>query len=293
HVPAISVIIPVYNCLATLPACVEALFAQDFTNFEIVLVDDASSDGTSDYCRTLAEHHAQISCLNLPVNGGQGSARNAALTVAQGDYILFVDADDSVTPRMLGLLYQQAQHSAADIVICGYYEISASLTRTILPAASYTPQALLHDRRLLAAPWNKLFRRAFLTEHGISFPPCRSAEDMAFVVKALLCHPRLASCPQALYQYAMHEGNTSHNLARRADAFFALRDVKQFLLQHNIYAPYRASYWTLVFNFALRFPLHLFLVVSLWQGKQRWENIRALPVYLTALVVFLYQNVKD
>lgn len=289
---AITVIIPVYNSIATLPACLEAFQTQRFTNFEIILVDDGSTDGTQRYCTAMAQKFSHISCLSLSSNAGQGPARNAALALAQGEYVLFSDADDTVHENILLHLHTAAVESAADIVICGYTEISDTATHTIIPAKHYTALTLLQDRRLVAAPWNKLFRRSFLQKNAIIFPHCRSAEDMAFVCKALTCNPTISSCQEALYNYITHVNNTSHSLARRAEALIALRDFKDFLRTHTIYTQYRRIYWHLFFNFAIRYPLHLLLISSLWQGKNRWQNIAAIPHYLKELSIFLYTNAK-
>lgn len=290
--PAITVIIPAYNCHNKLPACIDALFFQNFTDFEIILVDDASTDGTKDYCEHLAGHYKNICCLSQARNAGQGLARNAGLAAAKGEYILFVDADDTMHSTMLSSLFHAAQKSAADMVICGYTESSDTKERSVLPAPHYTPRALLQDRRLVGAPWNKLFRRSFLQKNVITFPHCRFAEDTAFVCKALACNPVIQSCPVALYNYSMHVGNTSHSLSQRCEVFIALEDIRQFLHTRGVYAQYRTIYWKIIGNYTLRYPLYLLLVASLWQGKKRRENLRAVPQYLKALATFLYRHIK-
>jgi len=94
----ISVIIPVYNVAAYLPACLDSVLAQSYRDFELLLVDDGSTDGSADVCDDYACRDARVSVIHQ-INRGPSAARNAALEVAQGDYVAFIDSDDVIHSR--------------------------------------------------------------------------------------------------------------------------------------------------------------------------------------------------
>ena len=118
--PKISVIVPVYNVAEYLPQCLDSIVAQDFDDMEVVVVDDGSTDGSSeilhDYCRR-NDYFKIVS----KVNGGLSDARNVGTAVAQGDYIYYLDSDDWVSPDAIDKLYQFAVENRCDVVQGGFY----------------------------------------------------------------------------------------------------------------------------------------------------------------------------
>ena len=113
--PLITVIVPVYNILEYLPRCVQSITAQTYTNLEILLVDDGSTDGTGALCDRLAEEDERIRVFHKE-NGGSSSARNLALDHATGDYIGIVDSDDYIEPDMYERLYEGLAEAMAESV---------------------------------------------------------------------------------------------------------------------------------------------------------------------------------
>ena len=120
--PLISIIVPVYNVEQYLPRCLDSILAQTFTDFEVIAVDDGSPDNCGQILDEYAQKDERIKVIHKE-NGGVSSARNAALDVAQGEYIGFVDADDYVAPDMYKCLINSAKSGNDDITICGYYEV--------------------------------------------------------------------------------------------------------------------------------------------------------------------------
>ena len=116
--PAISVIIPVYNCEKYLTQCIESVLNQTFQDFELILVDDGSHDSSPDICDNFRQKDERIQVIHKP-NGGVSSARNEGIKVARGEYITFVDSDDYIEEEMMEYLYGQAQEHLADIVVSG------------------------------------------------------------------------------------------------------------------------------------------------------------------------------
>lgn len=123
--PKISVIVPVYKTEGLLDRCVESIVGQTYKNLEIILVDDGSPDNCPAMCDGWAEKDSRIRVIHKE-NGGVSSARNAALDIATGDYIGFVDSDDWIEPEMYSSLIQKISESGKNIALCSYYAVEIS-----------------------------------------------------------------------------------------------------------------------------------------------------------------------
>ena len=123
--PKISVIVPVYKTEGLLDRCVESIVGQTYKNLEIILVDDGSPDNCPAMCDEWAEKDSRIRVIHKE-NGGVSSARNAALDIATGDYIGFVDSDDWIEPEMYSSLIQKISESGKNIALCSYYAVEIS-----------------------------------------------------------------------------------------------------------------------------------------------------------------------
>lgn len=123
--PKISVIVPVYKTEGLLDRCVESIVGQTYKNLEIILVDDGSPDNCPAMCDEWAEKDSRIRVIHKE-NGGVSSARNAALDIATGDYIGFVDSDDWIEPELYSSLIQKISESGKNIALCSYYAVEIS-----------------------------------------------------------------------------------------------------------------------------------------------------------------------
>lgn len=120
--PEISIITPVYQAEKFLKKCVDSILSQSFTDWELLLVDDGSTDKSSEICRTYAEQDARIR-YHQKENGGVSSARNAGVALAEGRYITFVDSDDFAAEDLLETLYRLAEKYDAEMSICRGYDL--------------------------------------------------------------------------------------------------------------------------------------------------------------------------
>ena len=116
--PKISVIVPVYKAQKHIGRCVESILGQTFTDFELILVDDASPDGSGSLCDLFAQQDCRIRVIHMEENGGASAARNAGLDAAIGQYISFCDSDDMVSPKWLERLADYADEDT--LPICSY-----------------------------------------------------------------------------------------------------------------------------------------------------------------------------
>lgn len=225
--PDISVIIPVFNAKPYLEECLASLLAQSFSDFEILLIDDGSTDGSGAVCDDFAAHHRFIKAYHKP-NGGAASARNLGIESASGKYISFVDADDTVSPDFLKRLFDAAEENNADIVMCDYVKHTQNAVFPFsqpIRGGLYTkkqiekelfPCLIMFDN--LEFPptisnWVCLFRRTLINFHGIRYPIVKLCEDSYFGSVCLYnadCFVYLKGC--SLYNYLYHESSVSHSV---------------------------------------------------------------------------------
>ena len=181
--PAISVIVPVYQAERLLPQCVESVLGQTFSDWELLLVDDGSRDGSPALCDAYATGDARVRVFHKP-NGGVSSARNLGLEQARGQCIAFLDADDALVPAALETLWYLREKAGADSAGCAHLNVSPTgeeRTEQLLPAGIYEQTGLrehilwpLTGERLRPPVfngfiWRFLFDAAILQENAITF----------------------------------------------------------------------------------------------------------------------------
>jgi poly(ribitol-phosphate) beta-N-acetylglucosaminyltransferase len=188
--PVVSVVIPVHNPGRYIDPCIRSILRQTMrpARFEVIFVDDGSTDGTAERLNRLAGEQPHIRVMHIPASGAPGRPRNVGLEAAQGKYVQFLDADDELAPRALGRLYRMARGNDSDIVL-GKFASETMYRRQDLftrnrPATSLEETPALVDASMGAT---KLFRTALLREHGITFPEgWRQMEDQLFTLRAYL-----------------------------------------------------------------------------------------------------------
>ena len=130
--PKVSVIVPVHNTASYLPSCVQSIAAQTLQDIEIILVENASTDNSLQVCRELALTDERISVLHID-EADLSTARNAGVKVAQGEYVGFVDSDDTILPEMYERMYALAKEHDLGLVDCNFYSATtASPTATLI-----------------------------------------------------------------------------------------------------------------------------------------------------------------
>jgi glycosyltransferase involved in cell wall biosynthesis len=205
--PLISFIIPVYNREGILERTVSSILNTTFDNYEIVLVDDASTDGSGAVCDRLATQHSQIRAIHLSVNGGVGNARNAGIGAARGAFLHFCDSDDAVDGEMLPQIAQRLRENPdMDLLSANHREQTKDGYHTVFileKEEKRTVDQLLEEKPALLhlGAWRSFYSRRFLTEHQLRFPSIREHEDLYFNGLALLHAETVYTMPCAFYQY--------------------------------------------------------------------------------------------
>ena len=201
--PAVSIIIPVYNVAKWLDECLESVVGQTFSDFEVILINDGSTDESGEKCRKWCEKDARIRLIDKD-NEGPSKARNLGIQEASGVYLAFLDADDWIDRRYLELMYGRAVRTDADMVECDVYRVNDETKIQTYRVCSgcmgmdYTLEE--HMKYGYTAIWKCLFRRTLFTENGIWFPDCHS-EARAVYPLLLALGRRIENVHQALYYY--------------------------------------------------------------------------------------------
>lgn len=244
----ISLIVPVYNGEKLLPKAVDSALAQVFTDFELILVDDGSADGTAALCDAYAAGDGRIKVIHQK-NAGVSAARNAGIKAAQGRYLAFLDADDWLEPDFLSAMLSAVEETGARTGACGHFYD--------LPDGSQVPEAapmaqgyhsadetregiclpLLADR-LRANPLNGylvryLYDAALIKDHSLAFTGAY-LEDELFLIEYFAIGSDLAVADRPLYHYYMNPGSVTHRyLYNYTDVFRA-----SFRLKHTLVEKY-------------------------------------------------------
>lgn len=230
-----SVIIPVYNAEKTLSRCLDSLLCQDLRNTEIILINDGSQDGSQVICRTYAECCDRIQYYSQE-NAGVSAARNAGLAHAQGDYILFVDSDDTVAPDYLRVISEQISRTNCDLLLFG----AANHTGENVFAPE--PVSLKNGAEIakklssymkagkLGSPCMKAFRREIICRKTLRFPEQLAiAEDLTFVVSFCVSAKSIAAVSDKLY-FVSTENQASLSRKTRKNLSIQLRDASLNIL---------------------------------------------------------------
>ena len=207
----ISIIVPAYNSESYLEKCVDSLLAQTYTDYELILVDDGSTDSTAQICDAYREKDARVRVIHQK-NGGLSDARNAGIREASGDYLAFVDSDDWADPELLSVLWEGIGKGAT-ISACGFYTVrngKAVAWRNdhddyrVLPAVEAV-RDMLYTKSIDTSAWAKLFHKSCFSR--ILFPKGHLYEEVATTYRLFLTQEKIALTTRPLYYYVKHAGS--------------------------------------------------------------------------------------
>lgn len=213
----VSVIVPVYNREKTLRRCIDSILSQTFTEFEVLLIDDGSSDNSPEICKDFAEKDDRVCFVPLKQNGGVSAARNKGIKLSKGDYILFCDSDDYVTPNWIDVLYRTAKNNPGSFVIGNYYRhlIDNNVVGSDLPDCNEViyfdklDYYYLYKSRLAFFIWCKIYNKKMLEKFDIAFDECVSlGEDELFNINYYIHCANSVYINEKLYYYVQHSGET-------------------------------------------------------------------------------------
>ena len=264
----ISIIVPVYNKQTYIENTVGSILEQTFHDFELLLIDDGSTDDSGRICDELAASDGRVKVFHTE-NHGVSAARNVGLRNAEGKYISFIDADDHVDKAFLEMLHASIENQGAALSVCGYYEIRNGI-KTIHYLQSYGSGNDIYEilrQDLLCILWNKLFVREkikHLFDESIT-----TCEDSVFCSRYYLDNsPKIAYVNEILYGYmARGDGLTSVYQSGAIDGVNKLLKVNRqitdritderfrYLVLHHVYKVYFYGIYTYIFENLSKHPI--------------------------------------
>ncbi len=214
--PEVSIIVPVYNAEKAIGRCVDSILHQEYTDIEVILIDDGSRDGSPALLDAMAEKDSRVRVIHQE-NAGVSAARNHALDIAQGTYIQFLDADDWIPEDSTKLLVRTMQEKECDLTVASFYRVVGDLLSV---KSSISTEKVLTLRQyadlMMEAPsdyyfgvlWNKLYKRQIIEENHIRMDESLSfCEDFVFNLEYLLHVATIAPLQAPVYYYVRTEGS--------------------------------------------------------------------------------------
>lgn len=241
----LSVVLTVYNMEACLAESLDSLLAQDFRSFEVICVDDGSTDGSLAILESYSRKDSRIRVISQE-NQGPAEARNVGLDAARGGYVIMLDSDDVFASSFFSSMMLKAKASSADVVICRSYmfddkskekEISPWTVKAeqLPPCPSFScsdfPDTVLSA--FVGWPWDKLYKRSFIEEHGLRFPRLRNSEDLYFVFLSLILAHKIVVVDDELIGHRMNRSSSVSNsrLAAPLDFYKSTCLLKEEMLK--------------------------------------------------------------
>lgn len=243
----LSVIIPIYNIEPYLRKCLDSVLGQTYSNIEIIIVDDGSTDGSGKICDIYQQENKQISVYHVR-HGGTARARNLGLCYARGEYLGFVDGDDSIDADMYESMLSEMEDDSIDIVTCGRY-ISYPAKKHTSPRLKYSSskrmrvnnkeamEELLKGVLFSFSVCDKAFRSKLF--YNITFPEGRTCEDIPVAYQLFAKSRYVVHCGQPKY-HNYHRDNSSS----RCDFYY--RRIDQALFAGEIYKNIKTDYPCLI-----------------------------------------------
>ncbi|MBP3892234.1 MAG: glycosyltransferase [Solobacterium sp.] len=243
----VSVIIPMYNCSTYLPTLFDDLFKQTFQDFEVICVNDGSTDETYHFIYELSHNHANVFIITQS-NRGAGAARNTGLAHAHGEYVIWIDADDRYNPAFIEELYKASKKHETDITICLYEDNDHLSNKHRDHLGFYEPtfpeNTVVDPRDIkLVGPLsgfritNKMYRRQFVLDNQLKFSETIVANDNFFNYASVYCAKRILGIPKHLLtveKYINPNSITAKRSNHTDDIIITTEEIYTFLKQHNL-----------------------------------------------------------
>lgn len=310
----VSVIIPVFNVIDYLEKSVYSVCSQTYKNLDIILIDDGSTDGSSELCDELSKNDNRIRVIHKK-NSGLSDSRNIGLLNMRGKYLTFVDSDDWIKDSMVEEMLRVSIKKDADIVVCESYFVYGSSVEKMHFSNSIITQnrdeamkTLVEDRKFKTRAWGKIYKRSVW--ENVYFPHGEIYEDVSTIYKTYLKSKRIALLDNPMYFYNQREGSIVHSGSYKT--IFSLltarisrrNDLKRIM--PNILVELNASIITAVLDIyreaalsgeKLSYSENKYLKRTIFKYMGYKENLSLSPRYKSELFVLLvsgslYYNVE-
>lgn len=282
----LSIIVPVYNMASEgkLAYCLNSLVNQTINDYEIIAVDDASTDNSFEILKDFEQRFPdRFHAIHSEVNKHQGGAKNIGLRMAKGDWIGFIDSDDWITPDMYEKLIRKAEETGADLAGCDYSLTSEHSMKVgqIVPNNKKEQSGLLNKEKRQSLILDggslvvKIFRRSMILENELWFPEDIFYEDNALGNSYLILAKKFAYIEEPLYYYYQHDASTVHTISpkRCEDRMTAGRLMLKEAKRHNFYEEFKPE---LEYSFTLLFYINTLFTYMAGVDKTRYSFVKAM-----------------
>ena len=244
--PKLSIIVPIYNVEKYLPRCIESILNQTFREFELILINDGSTDNCKEICEKYKKIDSRIIVVNKK-NGGVSSARNFGIDISRGEYIGFVDPDDFIDANMYEILFNTANSYNSDMVICDYYKVSEYDIKKYEEIQLNNKGIIVENinnidaiERILTVgekfivPWNKIYKRRLF--ENLRYNEGMIYEDEFLAYRILYRCNKVSIINSSLYYYVQRKGSIVNSTfsSKKFDKVYAIKDRVDFLKDKGI-----------------------------------------------------------
>lgn len=260
----VSVIIPTYNVEKYIGECIESLQKQTWKNFEIICVDDGSTDRTVELIREYGKSDERVKVLAMEHCGRAGVMRNRGIQEAKGEYCLFLDGDDFFEPEMLEHSLEKAREDDADICMFDarmYYEATKTYKKSnVILKQEYMPEHIPFEGRTFpyifnigtGCPWTKLIRKSLIDDNHVEFMALPRFNDVYFVFLTLALAKRITILPEVLVNYRQIPTSLQANNTKTPwDWYESLKVLRDKLIELEIYKDVELSFRNLAFGVSI------------------------------------------
>lgn len=242
----ISIIVPVYNAEKNIRTTVDSILNQTYTNIEVILVDDGSTDNSLEICEEQKKRDSRVR-ITRQKNAGVSSARNRGIEASRGDFLIFVDSDDYIEEEMIEVLFNHFTNQR-DLVICGFYIHNLEKSNDITLNEGNRKYKEISSTQLASnfwkyyksgitnSPCNKLYLASIIKQKNIYFPVgVRMGEDIVFNLKYFSEVNQIKIIDKYLYHYMLYPTQSTRKVDLKIsnDMFFFLGEIEKFIIDHN------------------------------------------------------------
>jgi len=243
--PKVSVIIAVYNMEKYLDQCLQSIINQTLKEIEIICIDDNSTDKSLEILRNYAQQDNRIIIISQQENFGQGAARNKALEVAKGDYIMFLDSDDWLEPEACECAFNQIKTNDNDFAYFNVYNFFENKQKKLIDKEKLKPFNFIANNPHIelfkldfcfiksAESCFKIYKREFLNNNNIRYSSEKLGEDVPFSIKAIVCAKNISIINKPIYNYRIHSSSTTTSKTKYYKQLLTAREEALNIVQNS------------------------------------------------------------
>lgn len=281
--PKYSVVVPTYNVENYIEKCLRSILAQDFEDYEIIVVNDGSTDKSVAIVEKIASEYPNRIRLVSQENKGLGGARNTGIREAKGEFILFIDSDDTVSEKLLSSVNKKILETDSDIIIFDYeyvneygtqicYRNGSTQEKEIISLEEY-PEIFFES----TPAWNKVYKKSLFIKTGVYFPENLLYEDLATIARLFPVANKITYLSKSLYFYLQREGSImkNKNIERNREITVAADILFDHYKENGLFEKYKTE-----FEYIAVFHIYVLAAVRVIKGDCKSHLIKEFRDYI-------------